>query len=58
MVVLPDHLHSIWTLPRDDARFSMRWSGIKGAFSRWYPAAGGAETGLSASRRRRGERGI
>lgn len=37
MVVLPDHLHSIWTLPQDDADFSMRWRLIKTNFSRCYP---------------------
>ena len=25
MVVLPDHLHCVWTLPPDDADFAMRW---------------------------------
>src|SRR5207245_6681088 len=25
MVVLPDHLHTIWTLPEDDADFATRW---------------------------------
>ena len=28
-VLLPDHMHAIWTLPIDDANFSMRWSLIK-----------------------------
>ena len=28
-VLLPDHLHCIWTLPRDDANFSARWAMIK-----------------------------
>jgi putative transposase len=28
-VLLPDHLHCIWTLPEDDYNFSMRWSLIK-----------------------------
>ncbi len=28
-VLLPDHLHCIWTLPLGDANFSMRWSVIK-----------------------------
>ena len=28
-VLLPDHLHCIWTLPEGDADFSMRWSRIK-----------------------------
>ena len=34
MVVLPDHLHSIWRLPPDDANYPLRWSQIKAAFSR------------------------
>jgi putative transposase len=28
-VLLPDHLHTIWTLPPGDANFSMRWGLIK-----------------------------
>ncbi|HET9818829.1 MAG TPA: transposase [Rhodanobacteraceae bacterium] len=36
-VILPDHLHCIWTLPPDDADFSMRWHAIKSAFSRSLP---------------------
>lgn len=28
-VLLPDHLHAIWTLPKDDADFSNRWRLIK-----------------------------
>jgi len=34
MVVLPDHLHTLWTLPEGDADFSTRWRLIKSAFSR------------------------
>jgi putative transposase len=34
IVVLPDHLHCIWTLPDGDADFSTRWGLIKAAFSR------------------------
>ncbi|MBA1146975.1 transposase [Ectothiorhodospiraceae bacterium WFHF3C12] len=29
VVLLPDHLHCIWTLPADDADFSTRWRRIK-----------------------------
>ena len=29
MVVMPDHLHCIWTLPPGDAEFSTRWRLIK-----------------------------
>lgn len=28
-VLLPDHLHTIWTLPPDDANFALRWQQIK-----------------------------
>ena len=28
-VLLPDHIHSIWTLPEGDANFSLRWQLIK-----------------------------
>ncbi|MBF2057699.1 MAG: transposase [Cyanobacterium sp. T60_A2020_053] len=34
IVILPDHLHCIWTLPEADANFSTRWRLIKGYFSR------------------------
>lgn len=33
-VVLPDHLHCIWSLPEGDVDFPARWNRIKGAFSR------------------------
>ena len=33
IVVLPDHLHAIFTLPAGDADFSARWRHIKGYFT-------------------------
>ncbi len=54
MVVLPDHLHAIWTLPEGDADFATRWRLIKSAFSRALP---GGEA-ISRSRASRGERGV
>ncbi len=36
-VVLPDHMHCVWTLPEGDADFSVRWSIIKARFSRAMP---------------------
>jgi putative transposase len=33
VVILPDHLHAILTLPVEDADFSGRWRRIKGHFS-------------------------
>ena len=29
MVLMPDHLHCIWTLPDGDTNYSLRWSQIK-----------------------------
>jgi len=37
-VVLPDHLHCVWTLPPGDADFATRWAHIKTLFSRCLPA--------------------
>ncbi|MDO8938047.1 MAG: transposase [Methylicorpusculum sp.] len=37
-VVLPDHLHCLWTLPYGDADFSTRWQMVKTAFSRRVPS--------------------
>lgn len=33
-VVLPEHMHAIWTLPSGEADFSIRWRLIKSGFSR------------------------
>jgi putative transposase len=54
IVVLPDHLHAIWTLPDGDAGFAMRWRLIKSAFSRVLPRG----ERVSRSRRVKGERGL
>lgn len=54
IVVLPDHMHVLWTLPPGDADFSTRWRLIKSMFSRSLPAT----EPVSASRLRKGERGI
>ena len=34
IVVLPEHLHCIWTLPPDDQDFALRWASVKAGFSR------------------------
>ena len=57
MVLLPEHLHAIWTLPPGDADYSIRWARIKAQFTREWLNDGGAEQPRSASRidhRRRG----
>jgi putative transposase len=54
IVILPEHLHTLWTLPEDDDDFSLRWRQIKSAFSRKI------ELGepISKSRNQKQERGI
>ena len=54
MVVLPEHLHAIWTLPPGDADYPTRWALIKAGFSRRLPKT----EPIGASRRNKGERGI
>ncbi len=33
-VVLPDHMHCVWTLPEGDAAYSVRMAAIKARFTR------------------------
>jgi putative transposase len=39
-VVLPEHLHAVWTLPPGDYNYSGRWKLIKGRFSHNLAKAG------------------
>ncbi len=34
IIILPEHLHCLWTLPQEDGDFSTRWRLIKSWFSR------------------------
>lgn len=52
-VVLPDHLHAIWTLPDGDGDYATRWRLIKSRFSAGLPKGP-----LRASHISRQERGI
>ncbi|OKY75639.1 MAG: transposase [Desulfobulbaceae bacterium DB1] len=56
MVVLPDHLHCIWTLPAGDNDFSRRWRLIKGAFTRKCDGKHKGEA--SFSRQSKGEQAV
>ena len=65
-VVLPDHLHTIWTLPKGDADFSTRWGAIKARFSMNMrragfsppPPVGFSNGGVNPALRRKGEVGL
>lgn len=53
-IVLPEHMHCIWTLPENDADYSGRWREIKKAFSKSLPK----QEYRSTTRIKRNERGI
>jgi putative transposase len=54
VVVLLDHIHAVWTLPPNDADFSVRWRLIKSRFAQALPK----QERLSDVRKARSERGI
>jgi putative transposase len=58
IVLLPDHLHAIWSLPTGESNFSSRWKNIKGEFTERWLAAGGREMPVTPAQLRRGNRGI
>jgi putative transposase len=58
IVLLPEHLHMLWTLPPGDAAYPERWAWIKKEFTKAWLAGGGWEGPVSASRRRKRERGV
>jgi len=53
-VVLPDHMHCIWTLPQDDDDYATRIRLLKTLFSKKIPKT----ERRSSVRQRKGERGI
>ncbi len=55
-VLLPDHIHCVWTLPENDNDFSMRWRLIKSYFSKRVENKN--ECFKSPSRASKGEHGI
>jgi len=55
-IVLPDHLHCIWTLPEGDAAYSLRWNIIKRRVSRQVREL--IEPNVNASRSKRRELGL
>jgi putative transposase len=50
IVILPEHLHALWTLPAGDADYSGRWRALKAEFARAVAA-----TGLPLRRTAKGE---
>ncbi len=65
-VVLPDHLHCVWTLPEGDGDYAVRWGAIKARFSMAMrragftppPPVGRRNGGVNPALRRKGEVGL
>jgi putative transposase len=58
LVLLPDHLHSIWTLPRGDSNYSGRWGWLKKEFTKAWLEIGGFEAGINTARKKERRRGV
>lgn len=54
-VLLPDHFHSLWTLPERDSNISMRMLLIKRFVTKYYGHQLGLDVGISRSREKRKE---
>ena len=54
-VVLPDHLHFIWTLPPNDSDYSQRVSRLKVLFTRSLRGKSSLSVEIPASRRKHRE---
>ena len=50
MVVLPDHIHTLWTLPCGDSDYAGRWRQLKSTFTQSL-----AKSGVGLTRNARGE---
>lgn len=58
IVLLPDHLHAIWTLPEEDDDYPNRWKAIKAQFTSEWLRAGGTEQTIAPGYHRQRRRGV
>jgi putative transposase len=58
MVVLPEHIHALWTFPEQDGDFATRLMLVKQGFTRRLHAAGVLSTNAATARGVRGERSL
>jgi putative transposase len=56
-VILPDHIHMLWTLPAGDTAYPRRWRLIKSMFTHRYLRTNSAPE-LNASRRVKAEQAV
>ncbi len=57
-VLLPDHLHTIWSLPKNDPDYSTRWRLVKGIVSHQMKSRLDLDRCRSQSQIRKGESGL
>jgi putative transposase len=58
IVLLPDHLHTMWSLPEGDMAYPARCAWIKKEFTKSWLAAGGTEKAVSDSKAGSRPRGV
>ena len=58
IVLLPDHWHTIWSLPSGDSGYPKRLGWIKKEFTQQWLNLGGSESPVSTGRNRQRRRGI
>lgn len=58
VVLMPDHLHTVWRLPDGDTEYSKRLGWLKKEFTKRWVATGGDERPVSASGQRNRRRGV
>ena len=54
-VLLPEHMHCIWTLPQESSNFSIRWNRIKSGFSKKAKSVYHLEEWMNDSKRKHRE---
>ena len=58
IVLLPDHWHTIWSLPSGDDAYPTRLGWAKKEFTKHWLSIGGSEAAVSSGKRRQRRRGV
>ncbi|RJP33644.1 MAG: transposase [Candidatus Omnitrophota bacterium] len=58
IVLLPNHIHTLWSLPEGDSNFSIRWNLIKNRFTKLYIKNNPPTEALSVARSKKREQGV
>ncbi|MCS7469371.1 transposase [Stieleria sp. ICT_E10.1] len=58
IVLLPDHWHTLWTLPRGDSEYPKRLGWIKKEFTKHWLSIGGEEHAVTEGKQRQRRHGV